>query len=108
MAEIEPAGPHGVRKRPKHDDVGADDEKQTPQHRPLAQSGGLVLQLVEARATGDEALYCPPDQTEQPELLARRRVVGQQRLQEVRHGEEARGAGEPADSALAPTPYVVY
>ena len=40
-------------------------------HRPLAQPRRLVLQLVQARAPGDEAVDRPAGEAEQPQLLAR-------------------------------------
>ena len=57
--------------------LAADDEQQAPDHRPLAQPGGLVLQLVQPPAAGGEAVDRPAGQAEQPQLLGRRRVDGQ-------------------------------
>ena len=45
--------------------------------RPLAQPRRRVLQLVQPRAAGDEAVDRPADQTEQPQLLAGRRIDGE-------------------------------
>ena len=67
----------GMGERPEHDDVGADHQQHAPQHRPLAQPRRLVLQLVQPRAAVDEAIDRPVGQSEQPQLLARRRIDGE-------------------------------
>ena len=58
-------------------DVGAEHEQQAPEHRLLAQPRRLVLQRVQPRAPGDEALDRPAGEAEQPQLLRRRRIDGE-------------------------------
>ena len=73
-AEVEAAVAAALRERPEHDDVGADDEQQAPEHRLLAQPRRLVLQLVQPRAARDEAIDRPVGEAEQAQLLRRRRI----------------------------------
>ena len=67
----------GTGERPEHEDIGADHEQHAPQHRPLAQPGRFVLQRVQTGAAVDEAIDRPACQSEQPQLLARRRIHGE-------------------------------
>src|SRR5262249_43429328 len=69
LAETKAAAGGGSAERPEDDDVRPQDEQQAPEHWLLAQSRGPVLQLMQARAPGDEALNRPPYQPEQPQLL---------------------------------------
>ena len=76
-AEAQAAVAGGAGERPEHDDVGADDEQQAPEHRLLAQPRRLVLQRVQARAAGDEAIDRPVGEAEEPQLLRGRRIDGE-------------------------------
>ena len=64
FAEIKTAVRRGTGERPEDDDIGADDEQHAPQHGPLAETGGFVLQRVQTRTTADEALEGPVDESE--------------------------------------------
>ena len=77
LAEIELSVQDVLAERPEDDDVRGDDEQQAQRDRPFAQARGVVLQLVQARASRDEAIDDPVGEAEQPELLAGRGVNGQ-------------------------------
>src|SRR5215831_15796038 len=62
--------------RPEHRDIRADYQKQAPDQRPLAQSCGSVLQVVQASPSRNETLHCPADESKQPQFLARGRIHG--------------------------------
>ena len=63
--------------RPEHDDVSCNHKQQAPQDRPLAQTRGGVLELVQPCSSGDEPGDGPVRQAEHTELLAGRWVDGQ-------------------------------
>ena len=68
-----PVGRAGA-ERPEHDEVGDEHDRHAPQHRLLAQTRRLVLQVVEPAAVGREALDHPVGQAEQAHLLGGRRI----------------------------------
>ena len=65
------------RQRPEHQDVGGDDEEHAPDHGTFAQPRRRILELVQARASRDEAIDGPAREAEQPQLLARGRIDGE-------------------------------
>src|SRR5215510_11078198 len=61
---------------PEHRDIRADYQKQAPDQRPLAQSCGSVLQLVQTSPSRNESLHDPAGESKQPQFLARGRIHG--------------------------------
>ena len=74
LTQTEPAAYNGVRERPEDQDVGGHDQQHAPQQRLLAQARRRVLEIVQSRAAGDEAIDRPAGQAEQPQLLAGGRI----------------------------------
>ena len=64
----------GARQRPEHHDVRGEHQQQAPDHGPLAQPGGLPVELEELLAPRPEALDGPARQPEEPQLLGRGRL----------------------------------
>ncbi len=63
-----------ARQQPEHDHIGRSHQQQAPEDGALAHAGGGVLQLVQAGAPGDETIDGPTGETEEPQLLAGRRI----------------------------------
>jgi hypothetical protein len=68
---------NGAGQHPENDHVRGGNQQQTPNDGTLAQSGGGVLQLVQAGAAGDESIDGPAGKAEQPQFFAGRRIDGQ-------------------------------
>ncbi len=75
--ERDASGRGRLREHPEDEHVRGHDEQHAPHDRTLAQAGGRVLQIVQARAAFAETLDRPGREAEQAQLLARRRVHGQ-------------------------------
>ncbi len=63
-----------ARQQPEHHHIGRGHQQQAPEDGALAHTGGGVLQLVQARAPGDETVDRPAGEAEEPQLLAGRRI----------------------------------
>ncbi len=75
--QVEAAGVPLARDRPEDEDVGGQHEDESPAHRPLAEPGGVVLQLMEVEPVVGEPVEQPRSQPEETDLLGRGRLGGQ-------------------------------
>ena len=92
--------------QPEDTDVGRDHQEHAPDDRTFAEARGGVLELVKARAAGDETVDGPAGEAEEAQLLTGGRIHGQpvSVVGIALRGAHLLGIAVPPDRALAQQP----